>query len=205
MEKEYYIATKIKKRIFERGVGQIYFISDFDDLENDIVVRQTLNRLEKQKTLIRLSRGLYFYPEVNRFGIYYPSLHTIAQKIAKRDKATIIPTGIMALHLLGLSTQVPTKAVYYTTGSKRKIKVGDQEIQFIWKTPKYFSFKNEIIALVVSALKEIGQNNVDKDITTKIEHHVLQVTDTSILEHDIRLAPRWIQHLLLPIKQKHKA
>lgn len=36
-----------------------------------------------------------------------PSIEQIAEMIARRDKARIVPTGIYALNKLGISTQVP--------------------------------------------------------------------------------------------------
>jgi len=54
-------------------------------------------------------------------GFVYPGANDIAKAIARKDRAKIIPTGSMAMHLLGLSTQVPLKVVYFTDGSPRKI------------------------------------------------------------------------------------
>jgi hypothetical protein len=59
-----------------------------------------------------------------------PTTEQIAEAIAKRDKARIIPTGAYALHMLGLSTQIPMNVVYLTDSSARKVKVGKQTIVF---------------------------------------------------------------------------
>lgn len=54
-------------------------------------------------------------------GIYIlPTIEDIAKDIARRDKARIVPTGLYAMNMLGLTTQVPLKAVYLTDGAPRK-------------------------------------------------------------------------------------
>nr|WP_232279338.1 DUF6088 family protein [Myroides odoratimimus] len=40
-------------------------------------------------------------------GTIYPSIEEIANEIAKRDKVPIAPTSVLALYLLGLTTQTP--------------------------------------------------------------------------------------------------
>ena len=58
--------------------------------------------------LVRLAHGIYYYPKEDKeygLGIIYPSVEDIAQAIAKRDKAKIVPMGAYALNRLGLSTQ----------------------------------------------------------------------------------------------------
>ena len=44
-------------------------------------------------------------------GELQPSVEEVAQAIARRDKARIIPTGIYAENILGLTTQVPMKCL----------------------------------------------------------------------------------------------
>ena len=45
-----------------------------------------------------------------------PSTDEIANAIAGRDATRLQPSGAYAANLLGLSTQVPTKVVYFTDG-----------------------------------------------------------------------------------------
>ena len=68
--------------------------------------KKALLRLNNQGFIERLTRGIYIYPEMEDvLGVLYTDIETIAQEIAKRDNARIIP-GLQALNLLGLSTQV---------------------------------------------------------------------------------------------------
>ena len=94
-------------------------------MNNDSLITSTLSRLQSEGVIVRVVAGIYMNPKKTQFGILYPSIDQIAQKNAERDKALIMPTGDVALNILGFSTQVPMNAVYITNEAKRKVKVGN--------------------------------------------------------------------------------
>ena len=108
------ISQTIRERIKSFKAGELFTISDFEDINNDNLVTRTLSRLQNEGTIVRVATGIYMNPKKTQFGILYPTLDKIAQKIAQRDKAQIMPTGDTALNILGFSTQVPMNAVYIT-------------------------------------------------------------------------------------------
>lgn len=125
------ISGKIKQRITRGKSGKIYFAKDFSDVGNDELVNKALFRLEKNKTSLHLSHGIYLRPMIDKgLGVLYPQPEKVAKAIAKRDNARILPTGNHALNMLGLSTQVPMNVVFLTDGSPRKINVGKRKITF---------------------------------------------------------------------------
>ncbi|MDL2257296.1 type IV toxin-antitoxin system AbiEi family antitoxin domain-containing protein [Bacteroidales bacterium OttesenSCG-928-I14] len=182
---------------FERG--KIFFPEQFDHLGSNESIRQALSRICKDGIIIRLSKGVYLSPVIDsELGVLYPSVDTVAKAIAARDKARIIPTGAYALNRLGLSTQVPMNVVYLTDGTPRKIKIDRQTITFKQTAPKNFSFKGEIAPLVVSALKEIGKDNVtDKDLEQV--YKALKMESIEIVISDAYIAPRWITDIILSL------
>ena len=123
-------------------------------VSNNVDRYQGVSRLEKNEILVRLAKGIYLYPKRNQFGIEYPSLTTIATEIAKRDKVDIMPTGATVLNQLGFSTQVPTNAVYITTGSARTLNIGNRKIIFKRATPKIAQYKGKVLPLVILAIKK---------------------------------------------------
>ncbi len=186
------LSKVIKERILQGGENKIYIISDFADLNNDALATRVLSRLEKDGLLVRLSQGVYLYPSRNRFGICKPTIDVIAKAIAEKDRADIIPSGLTALNLLGLSTQVPMNAVYLTNGTPRVISVGNRKITFKKATPRYFAYKTKLFPLVVTALKEIGEENVDDNMVIKIKD-ILSKEDSELLRHDFLIAPQWMR------------
>lgn len=197
------VQNKIENRITTQKRGTIFFPSDFSVLANVESVKKALLRLEKKNLLVRLAHGIYLYPKRDKIlGMLYPSVDEIAQVIAKRDKARIIPTGVQALNKLGLSAQVPMKVVYLTDGSPRSIQVGMRSIKFKKTTPKNLSAKGEISGLVIQALREIGKDEVTTGQLNKI-HELLKKERPKLIEHDMLLASAWIRKIMLDaIKSK---
>jgi len=186
----------IVNRIKNHKSQRLFFVDDFVDIGSYKAVSKALERLVEKDKLIRVAIGIYArYKEDPVFGVIYPTTEQIAEAIAKRDKARIIPTGSYALHALGLSTQIPLNVVYLTDGTARKIKVGNRTIQFKKTTPKNLAAKGKISSLVIQALKVIGKDKVTEDEKRKILE-LLKREKITDLEHDIRLAPEWIRKIM---------
>jgi hypothetical protein len=195
------ISQKIKERVSRIDAGKLFAINDFSDMHNDNLVTRTLSRLQSEDVIVRVATGIYMNPKKTQFGVLYPTIDRIAQKIAERDKAQIMPTGDTALNILGFSTQVPMNAVYITNGSKRKVKVGNRNIIFKNSVQKNFQFRGKLLPLIIIALKELGENRVTEEIRMKIKQLVSEssVEERGTMMHDLYLSPAWIKELLLPI------
>lgn len=186
------VKEKIRAKIKNRNKGEIIMPSDYElefGVEN---TKKALLRLNNEGFIERLSRGIYLYPEIDEvLGVLYPDIETIAHEIAKRDNARIIPTGLQALNLLGLSTQVPLNAVFLTDSSPRTINIKNRKIKFKKTSPKNLNTKGRISGLAIQALKEIGKDNVTKEQIQKIKEQ-LKKEEPKWLYHDMKLAPSWI-------------
>lgn len=191
------IATKeIRNRILSGEKGQIYMLRDFSGITSDAVVATIMSRLEKEGLLVRLSQGIYLYPKRTRFGIVYPSTEEIARAIAAKDGARIIPSGLTALNKLGLSTQVPMKAVYLTDATAREIKVNGQTLIFKRTTPRIFMYTTSFFSMVVTALKQIGEKKVSESEILHVKKLMQEFPDQDALKNDYNLAPIWIKKAL---------
>ncbi|TVR19683.1 MAG: hypothetical protein EA391_00235 [Balneolaceae bacterium] len=187
---------QILNKIQNYNRGKIFFPEDFAKLGSNEAVRQALVRLEDVGKIKRLAHGIYLYPKEDpQLGVLQPTIDQIAEAIAKRDRAKIVPTGTLALNKLGLSTQVPLNAVYITDGSPRSIQVGNRKIKFKRTVPKNLKAKGEISSLVIQTLKEIGNGNVTEQQKEKI-NELLEKENPEHLKHDIKLAPVWIQKIM---------
>ncbi len=199
--KEENITTNLPvlNRIVRKGKGNLVFASDFQDLGNNDAIRKNLSRLTREGLLIRLGPGIYLFPRYDtELGVLYPSTEEIAEAIADQEKARIIPTGSQALYKLGLSTQIPLKAVYLTDGLRRTIKLGKRTITFKITTPRKLATKGKISSLVIQALQELGKDHADKDVIKQIKK-VLIKEDPELLRHDAKVAPVWIATLLFSL------
>ncbi|MGE5382738.1 MAG: DUF6088 family protein [Omnitrophica WOR_2 bacterium] len=206
VEQEKKIAQEVKKRIAAGEKSKIYFVNNFSDLQNDQTVTKALQRLSAEGFLIRLSQGIYLYPEPTRFGALLPSLDDIVKAIAERDNALILPTGSTALNKLGFSSQVPMNAVYMTTGSTRTIKVGNRKLSLKHSAPRNFVYKGTLMPLVVESLKVLGENNIDNEVKVKLGKIISSISETDLntFVEDLQYTPQWIRTIIQKITKKNQ-
>jgi len=191
---EIQILTKIKKA--KRGA--LFFADSFVNFGSAKSVNKALERLVKSGEIDRVATGIYVRPKINQtVGKIFPTIEEIAQAIARRDKAKIVPTGSYALNQLGLSTQVPMNIVYLTDGAARIVKIGKMTIKFKKTTPRNVSAVGEISRLVIQALRTLGKNNSTDEEILHIQN-LLKMEKSTRLEYDIRLAPAWIREIMKP-------
>ena len=193
------IENKVLEHLKYRQRGKIYFTNDFATLGTSESIRKSLSNLVKKDILIRLTQGIYLYPKIDKeLGVLYPSVDDVCRAIAKRDKARIEPTGIFALHSLGLSTQIPVNVVYLTDGIPRKIKYGNRTIKCKKTAPKNLAMKGKVSSLVIAALKQIGKENVSQEVELQLTK-ALKKESVENVKHDAQLAPVWISKLIFQL------
>lgn len=185
--------NKIETKILKSSRGELFFADDFKKFGTPENIRLTLFRLENEGLIERLAHGIYIKPKIDPLlGTIYPNIEDVAKEIAKRDKARIAPTGVMALYLLGLTTQVPLKAVYLTDGSQREIMIGNRTIKFKRTVPKSFAVKDEVLHLIIQAFKEKGQQEISEEFLRNIKPSVIKLEEKA-LQTQLGYAPVWIQ------------
>lgn len=146
-----------------------------------------------------MAKGMYLRPKSTRFGIVYPSVDEMVKAIAHRDKSKVQPCGMTALNMLGLSTQVPTKYTYLTSGSSRKLKLGDRLIELKRSVPKNFAFKTTLGALLMQALKSLGEKNISKLEIVQIRKLIDNEKRMEQFKLDVLLMPIWMRKLITNI------
>lgn len=199
------IETKILSRIKKCGRGNLLFTSDFVRYGEQKSVNKALERMMKDGTLLRISHGIYYYPKTDKvlgLGVLYPTLEAIAEGIAKRDKARVVPSGLYALNRLGFSTQIPMNVVYLTDGFNRNIKLYDgTSIQFKRTAPKNLAFNSHLAMLITFAFKSLGKENITPDILAKTKD-LLAKENKQLIEQDYPLMPAWVSSIIKSLYAK---
>ena len=107
------IDSQILARIHGRGRSSVFVPGDFLDLGSREGIDLALHRLARKGTIRRLARGVYDFPKEHPvLGLISPSADTVARALAGRDRTRLQPSGAYAANILGLSEQVPAKAVW---------------------------------------------------------------------------------------------
>lgn len=188
----------LRERIEALPEDTVLFRSDFPEYHSEFV-GGTLAELTQEGMLVKLAQGVYAKPRRSRFGLVLPSVDKIVQAIAARDNAEVLPSGMTALNVLGLSTQVPMKYSYLTTGSERTIKLENQEIRLKRGVPKNFCYKTKLIALLVQALKALKQQNVGQEEIHTIRSLISKEPDKTALAKDVDMMPIWMKRIVKPM------
>lgn len=187
------IVDDIKQRIQESEAGALFFVTDFATEGNDVFISRLLSEFAESGLLCRLAKGIYYKPVVTKFGVLMPEVDVLVKAIARRDNAQVLPTGETAANMLGLSTQVPMNYVYLTSGSARKIVVGRKTVTFKRCVPKNFACKSELLAILIQALKSIGQDRLTDEHRTVIRGLMMKNLPIESLDADMKTAPIWVR------------
>ncbi len=114
---------------------------------------------------MRPAQGLYVLPVKTRFGTRAPAAEKVVEGLAAARAETIVPHGAAAANRLGLTTQVPSKLVYLTSGPNRQFKLGAQTIE-IKHAPQWMLLPTKPAAgQAVRALEWLGERGAGEALS----------------------------------------
>lgn len=186
------IKDKILNRVNEKQYGA-FTSSDFIDLDNYKSISKALERLEDEKVISRIRRGIYCLRKYNDLlGIEEaPDINEVAKAIARQFNIIIIPSGNYALNIIGLSTQVPSKYIYITNGPYNEYQVGNNKIYFKHSTSKEITNLPYRVLIAIQALKTIEKDNISDLVKKKISSFLSKEDKEYIKNNNLRITS-WI-------------
>ena len=191
------------KQIQAAGRGWAFSRIDFSELGRDGAIRLALVRLEEEDVIRRVLRGVYDYPKISTLleEPMGPDLDQVAQALARRSGWRIQPSENTALNLLGLSTQVPARAVYLSDGPSKTYEVGNRRVMFKKRALKESGFALRESELVVQALKALGQERIDSGVRARLVK-ALPASIWKKMVKDARTAPAWVHDIICDLAEK---
>ncbi|MGO7136322.1 DUF6088 family protein [Rhizobium leguminosarum] len=130
-------------------------------LGNRAAVDQALSRLAERGPLIRAGRGVYLRPVTSRFGTRSPSVEQAVEALASQRGEVIVSSGAAAANTLGLTTQVPVRSVYLTSGRSRKMNLGKQVVELRHAPRWQLALANRPAGEAVRALAWLGPEKAE--------------------------------------------
>jgi hypothetical protein len=199
------IDSRVLAAIHGRGRGSVFVPADFLDIGSREAVGLALHRLARKGTIRRLARGVYDFPKEHPvLGPLQPSAEAVARALAGRDRTRLQPTGAYAANALGLSEQVPAKAVFLTDGPSRTVKIGPTTIQLRRTTAKNMAAARRLSGLLIQALREIGKDNITPQRRAHLKR-TLPAKERHELLKDIKLAPAWMHPIFRELAEEEEA
>lgn len=123
------LAQSILSQAHSLCEGGLISPREFLHLGSRAAVDQTLSRLAREGKLLRVGRGAYALPVRGRFGVRPPSTESVVVAIELASGETVVASGAAEANSLGLTTQVPTREVFLTSGRSRRLKLGNREVE----------------------------------------------------------------------------
>ena len=188
----------LRQRIEAMPEDSILFRSDFPEYHAEFV-GGTLSELANEGALTKIAQGIYAKPRKSRFGVVLPTVDKVVQAIATRDNAQVLPSGMTALNVLGLSTQVPMNYTYLTTGSDRTVKLANRQVTLKRGVPKNFCYETRLVALLVQALRALKQENINEAELQTISSLISKEPNKESLMRDVDMMPAWMKRIVKPM------
>ena len=193
--------SRVLDRIRGHGRGWVFTPAHLADLGSRNAVASALKRFKANGLIRQLARGLYDYPAQDPLlGTVAPSADAIARALVVRDAIRLQPSGAYAANMLGLSEQVPSRIVFLTDGTARKVKIGKREILLQHTTPRNMATVGRKSGTLIQALRYLGQEQVDDKVIATLRRHIADA-DRADIRKDLRHAPAWIADLLRPFTE----
>ena len=153
-------------------------------------VDQALSRLVKRHRLLRASRGLYVKPVQTRFGVRAPTPEKVVSRLNETHAEIVTRHGAAAANAFGLTTQVPSRPVYYTSGTTRRLKLGAQSFE-LKHAPMWLLLAGQGQAgETVRALEWVGRARAGEALQ-KIKSHLEPTTVKELIGLRSKL-PSWL-------------
>lgn len=186
------IAKKVLKRLWAKK-GSPVPTRDLLDLGPRAAVDQALSRLAQQGAIRRVVRGLYEIPRTGKLlnQPVAPSPDELVHAWARNNGLRVVPSGAYAANLLGLSTQVPAKLVYYTNGRTQTLKLRPYTIRLLNRGPKTMDVRGQVAPLVLQALRYLGPKGVTPEAIHRLRS-TLSPKDKAELRRNLNYAAAWM-------------
>lgn len=193
------MTDRIMKRVRGKGRGWVFTPKHFTDFGTRGSIDMALSRLAKAGNIRRIDRGLYDYPRQHaKLGALSPDTDNLAEALSTQTGDRLAPSGATAANSLGLSTQVPAKASYSTSGRTRLKRTAGRSLTLRHSRAPVLDNATDAANAVVQALAHLGKAEVDADA---IQHFAMRIgdRDMSTLLKSRTLMPGWMGDVILKI------
>lgn len=189
------------KRIARLASGTVFTASDFADIADAKTIFMSFTRLANEGKVAKVMRGVYMKPRYSSFlhENIPPRVDDVAHAIARNYGWNIVPSGVTALNILGLSTQVPASWEYVSDGPYKTYGFNDISIRF-----RHTNKNTELTqvshktAVLIQALKALSKDRVDEDAIRILSAGLTAEEKQTILK-EAQYCTAWIYEIIKKI------
>ena len=193
------VADRIINRVRGKGRGWAFTPKDFLDLGTRASVDMALSRLAEQGRVRRIGRGLYDYPKLHpKLGPLTPDMDRVAQALSKQSGQLIVASGAQVANLMGISGQVPGKAIYATSGRSRVKTVAGRTISLKRSHAPILANDMPQANALIQLLSHVGKANIDDNLIQRCADSV-SPRDVGALKRIQAAMPWWMSDAVVKI------
>ena len=184
------LPSQVMSHAAESLEGTLLCPSALLHLGSRTAVDQALSRLARKGELMRVCQGVYVQPIETRFGSRLPAVEKVIASLSELWGETIVPCGGAAANALGLTTQVPVRSVYLTSGPNRKLRLGELTVELRHAPRWQLTAPHRPAGEVVRALSWLGPDEVEAGL--EVVGRKLSAEDFQDLAASRAVMPAWI-------------
>ena len=125
-------------------------------------------------------------------------MNALSTDIARKFNWNIAPSGLPALNMLGLSTQVPAKWIYISDGAYNSFEIGNITLEFRRRNNREIAGMSYKTALIIQGIKALGKGQVN-DAAVEIIRDSLSDSERLKLLEEARPTTVWVYQVIRKI------
>jgi len=191
-------AQRVREYVSARTLGEPFTLIELRELGPRGAVDHALAYLTRQEVIVNVTRGIYVCPKVSPLvGRVPPSAESVVRAWAEASHSAVEVHGAEAARQFGLTTQMPVRPVYATSGRSRTMHLGELKIELRHAAPSRLLFAGTRAGRAYAALRYLGRDEVTASTIEAIRER-LAPEEFARLVSGRRLMPAWLNALLRP-------
>jgi len=189
------VAQAVRRAVLQQPRGEPFPTSRLLGLGPRAAVDQAVSRLAREGVISRVRRGIYVRPRQSRLvGTIPANADAVVRAIAESTGEIIAPHGAAAAHALGLTTQVPLRTVYRTSGRTRDIKVNKSVVTLRHASQRQLALANTPAGAALAALRYLGRDAVTERTLQQVRARIGR-QQFQALRQATGVMPSWLADL----------
>lgn len=170
--------------------GGLLSPKEFLHLASRAAIDQAFSRLTKEGHLLRIGRGAYTRPVAGRFGKRSPSTESLIASLSAMSGEMVVSHGAAEANALGLTTQVPTREIFLTSGPTRTFRLGKRLIELKHGSSWQLALGKRPAGRVIRALSWLGAEHATAAL--KSLRNQIAAEEWQAIRKSRSLLPGWL-------------
>jgi hypothetical protein len=191
------VAKRVRAHVLGVAPGEPFNVRELLALGPRASVDQALSRMARNGEIERVARGLYARPRVNEtLGRTIPvEPEKVVAAIARASGAKLNVHGAEAARRFGLTTQVPMRQVYTTSGRSRRVHLRTGDVTLLHAAPSRMELAGTPAGEALSALLYLGKKEVTPAVVERVKS-ALPKAEFARLRSATTSMPAWLSDCL---------